>query len=80
MLAEAATAGFYHSDVWQRDYPRVQIRPPRPWGSCWRGLEFEAPRHPSMYQAAQRERPSEGEQPSPPAHGDVTPGVYTHAP
>ncbi len=24
MLTEAATAGFYHSDFWQKDYPRVQ--------------------------------------------------------
>jgi len=25
MVSEAASAGFYHSDLWQRDYPRVQI-------------------------------------------------------
>jgi len=25
MRAEAAQAGFYHSDTWNRDYPRVQI-------------------------------------------------------
>ena len=25
MRAEAAQAGFYHSDIWNRDYPRVQI-------------------------------------------------------
>jgi hypothetical protein len=25
MIAEAAAAGFYHSDFWQKDYPRVQI-------------------------------------------------------
>ena len=59
MLAEAASAGFYHSDVWQRDYPRVQIRTV---GELLAGAEFDVPRHPSMYQAARRERPSEGEQ------------------
>jgi site-specific DNA-methyltransferase (adenine-specific) len=25
MTTEAASAGFYHNDLWQRDYPRVQI-------------------------------------------------------
>jgi hypothetical protein len=25
MRAEAAQAGFYHSEVWNRDYPRIQI-------------------------------------------------------
>ena len=60
MLTEAASAGFYHSDVWQRDYPRVQIRTV---GELLAGTEFEVPRHPSMYQAAQRVRPPEGEQP-----------------
>ena len=25
METEAASAGFYHSDIWQRDYPRLQI-------------------------------------------------------
>jgi site-specific DNA-methyltransferase (adenine-specific) len=25
MLTEAATAGFYHSPVWNKDYPRLQI-------------------------------------------------------
>ena len=59
MLTEAASAGFYRSDVWQRDYPRVQIRTV---GELLAGVEFEVPRHPSMYQAAQRERPAEGEQ------------------
>ena len=60
MLTEAASAGFYHSDVWQRDYLRVQIRTV---GELLAGTEFEVPRHPSMYQAAQRVRPPEGEQP-----------------
>jgi len=25
MLSEAASAGFYHSELWQKDYPRIQI-------------------------------------------------------
>ena len=25
MVTEAASAGFYHNDFWQKDYPRVQI-------------------------------------------------------
>ena len=25
MRKEAAEAGFYHSDAWQRDYPKIQI-------------------------------------------------------
>ena len=73
MLTEAASAGFYHSDVWQRDYPRVQIRTVE---ELLAGVEFEVPRHPSMYQAAQRVRPSEGEQP----RLMDAPAVYTHAP
>ena len=59
MLTEAASAGFYNSEVWQRDYPKVQIRTV---GELLTGVEFDVPHHPSMYQAAQRERPAEGEQ------------------
>ena len=25
MTTEAATAGFYHSNLWQKEYPRIQI-------------------------------------------------------
>ena len=25
MVSDAASAGFYHSPLWQKDYPRVQI-------------------------------------------------------
>ena len=59
MRTEAVNAGYYHSDVWQRAYPRVQIRTVE---DLLEGVEFEVPRHPSMYQAARRERPAEGEQ------------------
>jgi hypothetical protein len=44
MLTEAAAAGFYESELWQRKYPRVQIltiedilngkRPEVPWGAA----------------------------------------------
>ena len=73
MVAEAASAGFYHSEVWQRDYPRVQIRTV---GELLAGVEFEVPRHPSMYQAARRERPPDGEQ----ARLVEAPTAYVSAP
>ncbi len=60
MRAEAVSAGFHHSDLWQRDYPKVQIRT---IGQLLEGNQFELPMHPSMYQAAQRVRPAEGHQP-----------------
>ena len=25
MRTEAVSAGFYHSDIWQRDYPKIQL-------------------------------------------------------
>ena len=59
MRAEAVSAGFHHSDLWQRDYPKVQIRT---IGELLEGKQFELPMHPSMYQAAQRVRPAEGRQ------------------
>ena len=59
MRAEAVSAGFHHSDLWQRDYPKVQIRT---IGELLEGKQFEIPTHPSMYQAAQRIRPAEGRQ------------------
>ena len=56
---EAVSAGFYHSEVWQRDYPKIQIRT---IGELLAGQMFDLPPHPSMYQAAQREYRSTGEQ------------------
>ena len=73
MMTEAASAGFYHSEVWQRDYPRVQIRTV---GELLAGAGFEVPRHPSMYQAARRERPPDGEQ----ARLVEAPAAYVSAP
>ena len=59
MRAEAASAGFYHSDIWQRDYPRMQIRTV---AELLAGNEFDIPYAPSMYQPAQRAQRPEGRQ------------------
>ncbi len=59
MRAEAANAGFYHSEIWQRDYPRTQIRT---IAELLGGSDFDIPPHPSMYQPAQRVRRPEGRQ------------------
>ena len=60
MRTEAVSAGFYHSDLWQTDYPKIQIRTV---GELLEGKGFEVPRHPQTYQPAQRITRSEGEQP-----------------
>ena len=59
MRTEAVSAGFYHSDLWQTDYPKIQIRTV---GELLEGKGFEVPRHPQTYQPAQRITRSEGEQ------------------
>ena len=59
MRAEAASAGFYHSDIWQRDYPRMQMRTV---AELLAGNEFDIPYAPSMYQPAQRVQRPEGRQ------------------
>ena len=59
MRTEAVSAGFYHSEVWQRDYPKIQIRTIE---DLLTGNTFDIPPHPSMYQAAQRVRRPEGKQ------------------
>ena len=59
MRTEAVSAGFYHSEVWKRDYPKIQIRTIEDLLS---GNTFDIPPHPSMYQAAQRVRRPEGRQ------------------
>ena len=59
MRTEAVSAGFYHSEVWQRDYPKIQIRTIQ---DLLTGNAFDLPPHPSMYQAAQRVRRPEGKQ------------------
>ena len=59
MRTEAVSAGFYHSDVWQRDFPKVQIRMV---AELLDGRAFDLPPHPSMYQPAQRVERTEGRQ------------------
>ena len=59
MRTEAVSAGFYHSDVWQRDFPKLQIRTV---AELLGGRAFELPQHPSMYQPAQRVEREEGRQ------------------
>ena len=59
MRTEAVSAGFYHSDLWQTDYPKIQIRTV---GELLEGRAFEIPRHPQTYQAAQRITRPAGEQ------------------
>ena len=59
MRTEAVSAGFYHSDVWQRDYPKIQVRT---IADLLDGNTFDLPLHPSMYQPAQRVRRPQGRQ------------------
>ena len=59
MRTEAVSAGFYHSDVWQKDYPKIQLRT---IADLLDGNDFELPPHPSVYQAAQRVRRPQGRQ------------------
>ena len=59
MTTEAVSAGLYHSDMWQRDYPKIQIRT---IGQLLEGKGFEMPRHQPMYQASQRVTRAAGEQ------------------
>ena len=59
MRTEAVSAGFYHSDVWQKDYPKIQLRT---IAEMLDGDEFELPPHPSTYQAAERVRRPQGRQ------------------
>ena len=61
MRAEAVSAGFYRSETWQRDYPKIQIRT---IADLLTGAAFDIPPHPSMYQPAQRVRRPEGKQSS----------------
>ncbi len=57
MRTQAVSAGFYHSDVWQKDYPKIQLRTIR---ELLDGKEFELPPHPSVYQADERVRRPQG--------------------
>ncbi len=59
MTTEAISAGLHHSDVWQRDFPKIQIRTIE---ELLAGNGFDIPPHPPMYQSAQRISRPEGEQ------------------
>ena len=51
MATEAVSAGFYRSDLWQRDYPKIQIRTVQ---QMFSGDGFEIPPNPGMYQDSRR--------------------------
>ena len=59
MTTEANSTGLYHSDLWQRDYPKIQIRTVE---ELLDGTLFEMPAHQPMYQPSRRIARSEGEQ------------------
>ena len=59
MQTEAVTAGHYHSEIWQRDYPKIQIRTV---SQLLSGHDFDLPAHLPSYEPAQRhqEQPHQG--------------------
>ncbi len=59
MRQEAAAAGFYHSDLWQRDFAKIQLRTV---GEMLSGQGFDLPPRPGDYQPAQRVRRQQGRQ------------------
>jgi site-specific DNA-methyltransferase (adenine-specific) len=61
MRTEAASSGFFHSDLMDRDYPRVQIRTVE---DLLEGRAFEMPPRPVQFPQAQRVPRREGTQPS----------------
>ena len=61
MLNEAAGGGFFRSDLWQRDYPKIQLRT---IGEMLSGSGFDLPPRPAAYQPAQRVRHTQGRQAS----------------
>jgi site-specific DNA-methyltransferase (adenine-specific) len=61
MQAEAASGGFFHSDIWGRDFPKIQLRTVR---ELLEGHPFDLPPRQPMYQPAERVHRSEGRQTS----------------
>ena len=60
MQTEAVGAGFFHSDIWQKDFPKIQMRTIE---QLLDGNGFALPPQlPSMYQPAQRVRSKQGRQ------------------
>ena len=60
MRQEAASGGLFHSDLWARDFPKIQLRTV---GEMLSGQGFELPPRPADYQPAQRVRRPQGRQP-----------------
>ena len=60
MRTEAAGGGLYHSDLWNREFPKIQLRTVSEMLS---GKGFDLPPQPvASYQPAQRVRRSQGKQ------------------
>ena len=59
MRTEEAGGGFYHSDLWQQDYPKIQLRT---IADLLAGRNFDLPPRQPMYQPAERVRSAQGEQ------------------
>ena len=59
MRTEEAGGGFYHSELWQRDFPKIQLRT---IADLLADRGFDLPPRQPMYQPAERVRPTEGEQ------------------
>ena len=59
MRDEEASGGFFHSDLWQRDYPKIQLRT---IADLLAGRGFDLPPRQPSYQTAPRVRATEGEQ------------------
>ena len=59
MRQEATAAGFHQSDLWQRDYPKIQLRT---ISEMLAGNGFDLPPRPGDYQPAQRVRRPQGRQ------------------
>ena len=59
MRTEAASGGVFHSDLWDRDFPKIQIRTV---AEMLASQGFELPPRPSAYQPAQRVRRPQGRQ------------------
>ena len=59
MRSEEASGGFYQSDLWQRDFPKIQLRT---IGQLLAGQGFGLPPRQPSYQPAPRVRAAAGEQ------------------
>ena len=59
MRQEAASGGFHRSDLWQRDFAKIQLRTV---GEMLSGQGFDLPPRPGDYQPAQRVRRPQGRQ------------------